>query len=107
MRVEVIEPVADRLDESAELTRQASQAVTNLHNELGGISQSLASSIETIQNFQQETLVELQNFANNLGQTLNQFQTDTTGVLERTGEEINRAVEQSIVGMTAQREAFQ
>ena len=107
LRVEVIEPVADRLDESAELTRQASQAVTNLHNELGGISQSLASSIETIQNFQQETLVELQNFANNLGQTLNQFQTDTTGVLERTGEEINRAVEQSIVGMTAQREAFQ
>lgn len=107
LRDEVIEPVARRLDESAELTRRASEAVTNLHNELGGISKSLASSIQTIQNFQQETLVELQNFANNLGQTLNQFQTDTKDVLKQTGIEINRAVEQSIAGMTAQREAFE
>ena len=73
LRIQIIEPVARRLDQSAELTRRASEAVESLHNELGGISQSLASSIETIQNFQQETLVELQNFANNLGQTLNQF----------------------------------
>ncbi len=43
--VQVIEPVTQRLDESARLTQQASEAVTNLHNELGGISQSLASSI--------------------------------------------------------------
>lgn len=106
LRIQIIEPVAQRLDESAELTRQASQAVTSLHNELGGISQSLASSIETIQNFQQETLVELQNFANNLGETLNQFQTDTTSVLQQTAQQINSAVDQSIVGMTAQREAF-
>jgi hypothetical protein len=67
LRVEVIEPVAQRLNQSAQLTKRASEAVENLHNELGGISQSLASSIQTIQNFQQETLVELQNFANNLG----------------------------------------
>ena len=107
LKDEVIKPVAQRLDESAKLTRRASEAVESLHNELGGISQSLAGSIETIQNFQQETLVELQNFANNLGQTLNQFQNDTTGVLEQTAQQINSAVEQSIVGMTAQREAFQ
>jgi hypothetical protein len=107
MRVEVLEPIADRLDRSAELTQQASQAVMTLHQELGGISQSLASSIVTIQNFQQQTLVELQGFANNLGQTLNQFQTDTRGVLQQTSQEINRAVDQSIAGMTAQRSAFE
>ncbi|WP_292804869.1 hypothetical protein [Nostoc sp. NMS7] len=78
-----------------------------LHKELGGISQSLASSILTIQNFQKETLVELQGFANNLGNTLNQFQTDTKGVLQQTADEINRAVDQSIQGMTAQRSAFE
>jgi hypothetical protein len=107
LRVEVLEPIADRLDKSAELTQQASQAVLTLHQELGGISQNLASSILTIQNFQQQTLVELQGFANNLGQTLNQFQTDTRGVLQQTALEINRAVEHSIQGMTAQRSAFQ
>ena len=107
LRVQVLEPIAVRLDRSAELTQQASQAVMTLHQELGGISQSLASSILTIQNFQKQTLVELQGFANNLGLTLNQFQTDTTGVLQQTSLEIHRAVEQSIQGMIAQRSAFQ
>ncbi|MEH2128359.1 MotA/TolQ/ExbB proton channel family protein [Nostoc sp.] len=107
LRVQVLEPIADRLDRSAELTQQASTAVLTLHRELGGISQSLASSILTIENFQNETLVKLQGFANNLGDTLNQFQTDTRGVLQETGQEINRAVDQSIQGMTAQRSAFE
>ncbi|MEH2305455.1 hypothetical protein [Nostoc sp.] len=106
MRVQVLEPIADRLDKSAELTQQASEAVLTLHRELGGISQSLASSILTIQNFQKETLVELKVFANHLGYTLNQFQTDTKGVLQQTAGEINRAVDQSIQGMTVQRSAF-
>jgi len=107
MRVQVLEPIAARLDKSAELTQQASEAVLTLHKELGGISQSLASSILTIQNFQKETLVELKVFANYLGYTLSQFQTDTKGVLEQTAQEINRAVDQSIQGMTAQRSAFE
>lgn len=52
-------------------------------------------------------MVELQGFAKNLGDTLNQFQTDTTGVLQQTAQEINQAVDQSIQGMTAQRSAFE
>ncbi|MDM9583361.1 hypothetical protein [Nostoc sp. GT001] len=107
MRVQVLEPIADRLDKSAELTQQASEAVLTLHRELGSISQNLASSILTIEKFQKETLVELQGFAKNLGDTLNQFQTDTKGVLQQTADEINRAVNQSIQGMTAQRSAFE
>ncbi|MEA5603360.1 hypothetical protein [Nostoc sp. UHCC 0252] len=107
MRVQVLEPIADRLDKSAELTQQASTAVLTLHKELGGISQSLANSILTIEKFQKETLLELQGFAKNLGDTLNQFQTDTKGVLQQTADEINRAVNQSIQGMTAQRSAFE
>ncbi|MCW5315913.1 hypothetical protein GTQ43_19470 [Nostoc sp. KVJ3] len=107
MRVQVLEPIADRLDKSAELTQQASTAVLTLHRELGSISKNLASSILTIENFQKETLVELKGFANNLGDILNQFQTDTRGVLQETGQEINRAVVHSIEGMTAQQSAFE
>ncbi|MEH2037020.1 hypothetical protein [Nostoc sp.] len=107
LQIQVLEPIADRLDKSAELTQQASEAVLNLHRELSGISQGLASSILTIENFQKETLVELQGFAKNLGDTLNQFQTDTKDVLQQTAQEINRAVDQSIQGLTAQRSAFE
>ncbi len=100
LRVEVLEPIASRLDESARLTQQASEAVLTLH-------ESLASSIVAIQNFQEDTLGKLEIFAQNLGQTLSQFQTDTKGVLEETAQQINSAVKQSIQGMTAQRTAFE
>jgi hypothetical protein len=100
LRIELFEPIGDRLDKSAELTQQASEAVLTLHKDL-------ASSIVTIQNFQKETLVSLQDFANNLKQTLSQFQTDTKGVLEQTAHDINRAIDQSIQGMTVQQSAFE
>ncbi|BAZ66326.1 hypothetical protein NIES4106_10760 [Fischerella sp. NIES-4106] len=100
LRIQILEPIADRLDRSAELTEQASEAVLTLHRDLG-------TSITTIQHFQQQTLTQLQGFANDLSHTLSQFQTDTKGVLEQTAVEINRAVNQSIEGMTAQRTAFQ
>jgi F0F1-type ATP synthase membrane subunit b/b'/gas vesicle protein len=61
----------------------------------------------TIQQFQQETLGELNNFASSLQSTLHDFQRDTTNVLQETGVSITKAVETSITGMESQREAFQ
>ncbi len=107
LRMEVIEPVVVRLDQSAQLTQEASLAVRELKNELGGISQSLSSSILTIQNFQQNTVVQLQQFAVNLQQILTQFQTDTQGVLQQMATEIRSGVGESIEGMKMQRIAFQ
>ncbi|RUT08178.1 hypothetical protein DSM106972_013460 [Dulcicalothrix desertica PCC 7102] len=99
LRVDLIEPLVKELGNSANLTKEASQAVQELRQELGSITQSLASSIETIQTFQKETLGKLQNFAENLKNTLSTFQSETKGVLEQTGKEINRAVEKSIEGI--------
>lgn len=107
MKNQLIIPLVDRLDQSATLTQQASAAVTKLNNKLGGISEKLANSIVTIQQFQQETLGELNNFASSLQSTLHDFQRDTTNVLQETGVSINKAVETSITGMESQREAFQ
>ncbi|MEG3840598.1 hypothetical protein QT986_10325, partial [Microcoleus sp. herbarium14] len=107
LRTEVIEPVVGRLDQTAQLTQQASEAVRELKNELGGISSSLSQSILTIQTFQQDTLVQLQEFANNLQQILGQFQTDTHGVLQEMATEVRSGVGESIEGMKAQRAAFQ
>ena len=106
LRNELIEPVVTRLDQSAELTKEASVAVTALKNELGDISQSLAGAVTTIQSFQQDTLIKLQEFTTELRNILGEFQTDTKGVLEEVASEINRAVEQSIQGMEQQRTIF-
>jgi hypothetical protein len=106
LRSELIEPVVERLDQSANLTQEASEAVRELKNELGGITQSLAGAVETIQTFQKETLTELQQFATSLHIILKDFREETKGVLEQVGSEINEAVAQSVAGMEAQRQAF-
>ena len=107
LRNELIEPVVARLDQSAALTKEASAAVTDLKNELGGISTSLAGAVETIQSFQQDTLTRLQEFAANLQSILGQFRTDTQGVMEQVAVEIEQAVNHSITGMEAQKKAFE
>jgi MotA/TolQ/ExbB proton channel family len=81
LRTEVLEPIMGRLDQSATLTTEASQAVKQLTNELGGITQSLATSILTIEKFQKDTLVRLENFADNLQQTFSEFQSETQNML--------------------------
>jgi ElaB/YqjD/DUF883 family membrane-anchored ribosome-binding protein len=106
LKTEVIEPVMTRLDESAAMTQEASSAVKELKEELGGISESLATSIQTIQQFQEQTLGQLEAFAQNLQQILDQFKTDTQGVMQQVATDINNAVDQSISGMEAQRTAF-
>ena len=106
LRDEFIVPISFQLKESANSTKEASEAVISLKNELGGVSEKLAASIVTIQNFQGNTLSQLEGFANNLSSTLVDFQTGTKGVLKEVGEEIKRGVDESILGMNAQREAF-
>jgi len=107
LRNELIEPVVQRLDQSAKLTEEASLAVRELKDELGGITESLSGAVQTIQEFQRDTLIKLQEFAQSLQEILNQFSGDTKGVLQQVAEEINNAVAQSIIGMEAQRQAFE
>jgi hypothetical protein len=106
LRTELIEPVVERLDRSADLTNEASLAVRELKSELGGVAKSLTGAVETIQTFQKDTLVELQQFATSLQIILKDFREETQGVLEQVGSEINEAVSQSVAGMEAQRQAF-
>jgi len=106
LREELIEPVVERLDETAKLTKEASEAVKELKTALGDITKELAEAVKTIQEFQKETLRDLKQFALDLKGILDQFSRDTNGVLVTVADEIKRAVAESIRGMEAQREAF-
>ncbi|MCT7990604.1 hypothetical protein [Laspinema olomoucense] len=106
LREELIEPVVQRLDETAKLTKEASEAVKDLKNALGGITKELAGAVKIIQEFQKETLKDLNSFALNLKDILAEFSKDTTGVLENVGKKIREAVDASTESMEAQQEAF-
>lgn len=107
LRSELIEPVVERLDKSAELTSEASESVRQLKESLGGITEELGKSVVTIQEFQKNTLERLEDFASSLKDILSQFQNDTRGVMDRVSVEIQNAVRESIKGLEAQREAFE
>ncbi len=107
LKSEVFEPVIERLDSTADITRQASQSVSSLKEEVGVITTSLSASVATIQQFQEDTLVKLQTFAQTLQDTLKLFQDDTKGVLTSVAQEIKRGVDRSIEGLSLQREEFE
>ncbi|MEL6347405.1 MAG: hypothetical protein AAFV53_30095 [Myxococcota bacterium] len=95
-REEALEPLARRLDQSAEVSARAATAVENLEGSLGAISTRLAGSVEMLERFQRETHQQLQ-----------EFSTELAGTLEQTGAVIREAVDESISGMARQREAFE
>jgi hypothetical protein len=95
MRTELIVPVTERLDQSAsllnrsaEVLESASNAIQVLNQDLAGIARQLAEASVTLEGFQNQTLAQLMQFANNLQATLTQFQTSTRNVLEETSTEI-------------------
>lgn len=106
LRTELIEPLVQRLDESANLTQEVSKNVQTLSQSLDGITESLSNSIGTIQKFQETTMSELQEFSRSMKDTLTQFQTNTKGVLETVAVEINKVVDKSIEGLDKQRQVF-
>lgn len=103
---ELIAPVVVRLDETAQVTQEASTAVTQLKHELGNICHNLAQTAKTINQFQEDTLFKLQDFAHTSQTTLNQFNQDTKQVLETVAVEMKQAVAESITAMEKQKEAF-
>jgi hypothetical protein len=107
LRDDVIIPIAKRLDENANLTREVSTAVSTLHRDLAEISARLAGASESILHFQSDTMQQLQSFAGNLQIILGHFRAETQGVLQQVATEINQALQQGIQGLSVQREAFQ
>lgn len=106
-REQLIKPIITELSNSANLTKQASEAVMDLKNELGSITISLSESIATIEHFQAETLGKLQQFATNLEAILWNSRTDSKNVLQQVAAEVKRSVDKSIVAMQKQQTSYE
>ncbi len=106
IKEEIVEPLTQQIRETARTVDQAASAIGQLNEDLGTISVKLGESVATIQVFQQETMTELKLFAGDLRTILEGFQTDTKVILEGVAGSIKSAVDESISGMSAQRDAF-
>lgn len=106
IKEEIVKPLTNEIRNTAQMVGEAAGAINKLNDDLGNISTKLGESVATIQSFQQETMTELKHFAGDLRTILTGFQTDTKLILEGVADSIKSAVDQSIEGMTAQRDAF-
>lgn len=106
IKVEIVEPLTEQIRKTSGTVEQAANAISRLNDDLGNITVKLGESVATIQTFQQETMGQLQHFAGELRAILAGFQTDTKNILEGVADSIKGAVNESIAGMTAQRDAF-
>lgn len=106
IKKEIVIPLTAEIHNTAGMVAQAAGAINKLNEDLGSISTNLGESVAIIQAFQKETMVDLQNFADDLRKILLGFQTDTKQILEGVAVSIQSAVQQSISGMSAQRDAF-
>jgi len=92
-REHLIKPIIIELSNSANLTKQASEAIMDLKNELGNISCSLSESIATIELFQAETLIKLQQFATNLGDSVEKTSATFISIREELEKSLNAHLE--------------
>mgnify|MGYP001762380270 CR=1 FL=1 len=106
IKQEIVEPLTQQISKTAGTVDQVAAAINQLNQDLGTISVKLGESVSTIQVFQKETMAELQSFAVDLRGILAGFQTDTKDILLGVADSIKTAVDESILGMSAQREAF-
>jgi len=97
----LIKPVIEQLENSANLTREASEAVTSLKNELGTITRELSEAVKTIQDFQQGTLTKLQEFSEGLATTLNDFTKNQETIIRDLSKELKDSVIETTTSQTA------
>ncbi|ANG63065.1 hypothetical protein A8C75_11670 [Marinobacterium aestuarii] len=114
LRSEVVEPFAQQSGEfvqtagrMADVVERSTTSVERLSGEMSKVMEGLDATTRSLNQFQQDTLTKLSQFAESLSTILAQFKDDTEGALSRVAEEIQRALNQSIEGMDAQRSAFE
>lgn len=106
-RNKLIEPITDKLEKSSIVTQESSQTIKELKNELAQMSVNLVGAVNTIQQFQQDTLLKLQEFADNLDHILNKFGNDTKKVLTEICQEVYQVLGESLQAVEKQKEVFE
>ncbi|MCB9694507.1 MAG: hypothetical protein H6736_22075 [Alphaproteobacteria bacterium] len=103
LRAEVIEPLAERIDQSSEATRSAADAVTQLHADLGPVSERLAGAAEQMDIFQRQTLTAMEAFnerlVTELTGTFTQIRTDLEASLKAQADEQARMLAETRAGV--------
>ncbi|WP_063662853.1 hypothetical protein [Aliivibrio fischeri] len=107
MKAHLIEPVVIELNKTTEALEKSSKVTLFLNKNVEKVVTQTANTVETIDNFQQETMVKLQSFAESLKDILSSFKDDTQGAMGTIAKEVQLMLNSATEGMDKQRIAFE
>ncbi|WP_039987999.1 hypothetical protein, partial [Paraglaciecola mesophila] len=106
IKQELIVPVTSELKHTSDAVNTSNELSRQLNENVALVLKQVGETVETIDNFNQETMQKLQAFAQSLREVLEGFKADTEGTMTRITGEVQNVLDMSVKGMTAQREAF-
>ena len=107
IREELIVPVSSELHEVSKAVRESSSVTNTLVKNVEDVLSQMSSTVETIDNFNQNTMEKLQQFSLSLSNVLDGFKEDTKGTMQQITEKVGEVLKLSEKGMEAQRSAFE
>ncbi|MGF1719140.1 hypothetical protein L4D20_03740 [Vibrio kyushuensis] len=107
MKTELITPVVVELEKTSEAVTASNKVSEELNKNVEQVISSTANTVETINEFQKETMVKLQEFAGSLKTILSSFKEDTQGAMSTIATEVQSMLEGASTGLAQQRDAFE
>lgn len=107
MKSELIDPVSEELKKTSEAVTQSNAVSAQLNANVEEVITSTAQTVETINEFQKDTMDKLQQFAESLKQILASFKNDTQGAMSTIAKEVQALLDGASKGLEDQRDAFE
>ncbi|USD31270.1 MULTISPECIES: chemotaxis protein [Vibrio] len=107
MKLELITPVVSELEKTSEALTTSNHVSEELNKNVEKVITSTAETVNTINGFQEETMVKLQAFAESLKEILASFKDDTQGAMTTIAIEVKSMLDGASAGLTQQKEAFE
>ncbi|OBT31683.1 hypothetical protein [Vibrio splendidus] len=107
MKSELIEPVTVELQKTSEAVLESNEVTAELNRNVEKVVTSTAATVSTINDFQKETMVKLQEFAESLKTILTSFSEETQGAMGTIASEVKGMLGDATDGMERQRIAFE
>nr|VVV06347.1 hypothetical protein AW0309160_03837 [Aliivibrio wodanis] len=107
MKIQLIEPVVKELEKTSNAVERNNEVSELLNRNVENVITRTAETVETIDKFQQETMVKLQSFAESLKDILSSFKKDTQGAMGTIAQEVQLMLNSATEGMDKQRIAFE
>lgn len=107
MKTQLIEPVTEELNKTSVAVTASNDISTQLNSNVERVVTSTSETVNTINEFQKETMIKLQSFAESLKTILGSFKEDTQGAMSQIASEVSNMLGDASSGMDKQRIAFE